>query len=233
VAHSYQPVQRFGQRLDVLDDPRDVVLQEAADRVGHECQGVKSGRDGAGRAQALKAAHGASRGALPRSDRLTDIWGDALLDLAGEIRSTQELAYLTLLQLHTIIDDTALFVAPDGFTRDVIESRLRGRVANALSRRLDRPVDVAVTLAQPATRLPDAAKASPTSEPLQSAAQHAKRAPGPAGIGPVGTPEEAKREAAASPPETRTQADGQLLSVINELESLKARVEEYAARSSR
>lgn len=187
----------------------------------------------AGRAQALKATHGTSRVTLPRSNWLTDTWGDALLDLAGEIRSTQELAYVTLLQLHTIVDDTALFIAPDAFTRDVIESRLRGRVADALSRRLDRPVDIAVTLTRPATRRPEATKASATNQSSEGATQTAKTVPGSADIGWVGTAEEPKREAAKSQPTTGTRTDGQLSGVINELESLKAKVEEYVARSSR
>ncbi|WP_250028829.1 hypothetical protein [Paractinoplanes maris] len=187
----------------------------------------------AGRAQALKAAHGASRVTLPRSDRLTDTWGDALLDLAGELRSTQELAYVTLLQLHTIVNDTALFVAPDAFTRDVVESRLRGQIADALSRRLDRPVDIAVTLARPATHRPEATKASATSQPSQGATQNGKRVAGSTDIRQVGTAGESKREAATSRPTTGAHTDGQLSGVINELEFLKAKVEEYVARSSR
>src|SRR5207244_4964795 len=40
-----QPVRGLGQRLDVFDDPGDAVLQQGADRVGDERQGVQAGAD--------------------------------------------------------------------------------------------------------------------------------------------------------------------------------------------
>jgi chromosomal replication initiator protein len=80
---------------------------------------------------------------------LAAVWTAATEELADEIISAQQRAYLRLTRLHTIIEDTALLAVPDAFTRDVIESRLRPAITEALSRRLGRPVQVAVTVRPP------------------------------------------------------------------------------------
>jgi chromosomal replication initiator protein len=76
------------------------------------------------------------------------VWTAATEDLADEIISAQQRAYLRLTQLRAIVEDTALLSVPDAFTRDVIESRLRPAITEALSRRLGRPIQVAVTVRQ-------------------------------------------------------------------------------------
>jgi chromosomal replication initiator protein len=80
---------------------------------------------------------------------LAAVWTATTEELAEEIISAQQRAYLRLTRLHTIIEDTALLAVPDAFTRDVIESRLRPAITEALSRRLGRPVQVAVTVRPP------------------------------------------------------------------------------------
>ena len=70
-------------------------------------------------------------------------------ELADEISSPQQRAYLQLTKLRAIVEDTALLAVPDAFTRDVIESRLRPAITEALSRRLNRPIQVAVTVKPP------------------------------------------------------------------------------------
>src|SRR5207247_3889749 len=65
------------------------------------------------------------------------------------IVSPQQRAYLKLTRLRAIVEDTALISVPDSFTRDVIESRLRPSITDALSRRLGRPIQVAVTVRPP------------------------------------------------------------------------------------
>jgi chromosomal replication initiator protein len=77
---------------------------------------------------------------------LPAVWAAATDDLADEIESAQQRAYLRLTRLRALVDDTALLSVPDTFTRDVIESRLRPAITEALSRRLGRPVQVAVTV---------------------------------------------------------------------------------------
>ncbi|GAB7041345.1 MULTISPECIES: chromosomal replication initiator protein DnaA [Catenuloplanes] len=80
---------------------------------------------------------------------LASVWSAATDDLADEIVSAQQRAYLRLTRLRAIVEDTALLSVPDAFTRDVIESRLRPAITDALSRRLGRPIQVAVTVRPP------------------------------------------------------------------------------------
>jgi chromosomal replication initiator protein len=80
---------------------------------------------------------------------LSGVWKATLDELADEISSPQQRAYLQLTKLRAIVEDTALLAVPDAFTRDVLESRLRPAITEALSRRLNRPIQVAVTVKPP------------------------------------------------------------------------------------
>ncbi|GAA2216805.1 chromosomal replication initiator protein DnaA [Micromonospora olivasterospora] len=77
---------------------------------------------------------------------LAAVWTATTDELADEIISAQQRAYLRLTRLRAIVEDTALLSVPDAFTRDVIESRLRPAITDALTRRLGRPIQVAVTV---------------------------------------------------------------------------------------
>jgi chromosomal replication initiator protein len=77
---------------------------------------------------------------------LAAVWLAATDELADEIISAQQRAYLRLTRLRAIVEDTALLSVPDAFTRDVIESRLRPAITDALSRHLGRAIQVAVTV---------------------------------------------------------------------------------------
>ena len=107
---------------------------------------------------------------------LAAVWLAATEELTGEIGSAQQRAYLRLTRLRAIVEDTALLSVPDAFTRDVIESRLRPSITDALSRRLGRLIQVAVTV-----RPPDDPNAA--AGPI-GVAQPGGGAPG-AGSGPV------------------------------------------------
>ncbi|GAB7049309.1 chromosomal replication initiator protein DnaA [Catenuloplanes indicus] len=80
---------------------------------------------------------------------LASVWSAATDDLADEIASAQHRAYLRLTRLRAIVEDTALLSVPDPFAREVIETRLRPAITDALSRRLGRPIQVAVTVRPP------------------------------------------------------------------------------------
>jgi chromosomal replication initiator protein len=80
---------------------------------------------------------------------LDAVWLNAVNDLADQIISAQQKAYLQLTRLRAIVEDTALLSVPDAFTRDFIESRLRPAITDALSRNLGRPIQVAVTVRPP------------------------------------------------------------------------------------
>ncbi|WP_428962806.1 chromosomal replication initiator protein DnaA [Micromonospora fluostatini] len=77
---------------------------------------------------------------------LAAVWTATTDELADEIISAQQRAYLRLTRLRAIVEDTVLLSVPDAFTRDVIESRLRPAITEALSRRLGRQIQVAVTV---------------------------------------------------------------------------------------
>jgi chromosomal replication initiator protein len=77
---------------------------------------------------------------------LATVWDAAMDELAEEIVSGQQRAYLRMTRLRAIVEDTALLSVPDAFTRDVIESRLRPAITDALSKQLGRPIQVAVTV---------------------------------------------------------------------------------------
>jgi chromosomal replication initiator protein len=78
-------------------------------------------------------------------DDLGAVWAAA----TEGIGSAQYRAYLRLTWLRAIVEDTALVAVPDPFTRDVIESKLRPAITEALSQRLGRPIQVAVTVRAP------------------------------------------------------------------------------------
>ncbi|MGK5673809.1 chromosomal replication initiator protein DnaA [Micromonospora sp. URMC 106] len=101
---------------------------------------------------------------------LAAVWTATTDELADEIISAQQRAYLRLTRLRAIVEDTALLSVPDAFTRDVIESRLRPAITEALTRRLGRPIQVAVTV-----RVADDASGRPAGTVYRSAPE-----PGPA-----------------------------------------------------
>ncbi|BCJ43624.1 chromosomal replication initiator protein DnaA [Actinoplanes ianthinogenes] len=80
---------------------------------------------------------------------LGKLWQDTLSELSEEIASRQQRAYLRFTRLRAIVEDTALLSVPDAYTRDVIELRLRPAITEALTRRLNRPIQVAVTVRPP------------------------------------------------------------------------------------
>ncbi|GIF24932.1 chromosomal replication initiator protein [Actinoplanes tereljensis] len=100
---------------------------------------------------------------------LGGVWKATLDELADEISSPQQRAYLQLTKLRAIVEDTALLAVPDAFTRDVIESRLRPAITEALSRRLNRPIQVAVTVKPPedGTGLPGTVYGTPVESPAE------------------------------------------------------------------
>jgi chromosomal replication initiator protein len=95
---------------------------------------------------------------VPDGLDLGAVWAAATEEVADGIASAQQRAYLRLTRLRAIVEDTALVAVPDAFTRDVIESKLRPAITDALSRRLGRPIQVAVTV-----RAPEEAPAVPMS----------------------------------------------------------------------
>jgi chromosomal replication initiator protein len=80
---------------------------------------------------------------------LSEVWASTTDEVADGMSSAQQRAYLRLTRLFALVEDTALISVPDAFTRDIIETRLRPAITDALSRRLGRAVQVAVTVRPP------------------------------------------------------------------------------------
>ena len=104
---------------------------------------------------------------MPDGLDLGAVWTAATEDLADGIDSAQQRAYLRLTRLRAIVEDTALIAVPDAFTRDVIESKLRPAITEALSRRLGRPIQVAVTVRAPEEAPPPSYLPAYPSVPVQ------------------------------------------------------------------
>ncbi len=112
--------------------------------------------------------------AVADSVDLGEVWAAATEELVDEIASAQQRAYLRLTRLRAIVEDTALLSVPDTYTRDVIESRLRLAITEALSRRLGRPIQVAVTVrpAEDGSGRPGTVYGTPPPEPQAPAPAH-------------------------------------------------------------
>jgi chromosomal replication initiator protein len=130
---------------------------------------------------------------------LTEVWTKTLNSLGDQGMTSQQRAFVALTRPLAIVEDTALIAAPNEFTKDVLESKLRPLVVDALSATIGRDVRLAVTvdpaiapsLDEDATDdLADSTYAEPVAPP----------APAPTVSGPVDTvPAEPSRPGTGSP----------------------------------
>ena len=77
---------------------------------------------------------------------LAEVWTLALDSLADGSLTPQQRAFVALTRPLGLVEDTALIAAPNDFTKDVLETRLRPVVTAALSAQLGRDVRLAVTV---------------------------------------------------------------------------------------
>ncbi|MEX5635497.1 chromosomal replication initiator protein DnaA [Parafrankia sp. FMc2] len=88
-----------------------------------------------------------SRGAAPTSDPdLSAVWEEAVAGVADGALSAQQRAWLRLTRPLGLVQDTALLAAPNEFTKDLLDSRLRPFLSTALSSAYGREIRVAVTV---------------------------------------------------------------------------------------
>ena len=88
---------------------------------------------------------------MAAGDDFASVWSRALeaLDDAGV--SPQQKAFVRLTRLLGVLDGTALLSAPNDFTRDVLEQRLRQPITEALTKALGTPIRLAVMVDTTAT----------------------------------------------------------------------------------
>src|SRR5882724_10607665 len=114
---------------------------------------------------------------------LVAVWQRSVDSLAEGALSPQNKAWIQLTRPLGLVEDTALLAAPNEFTKDLLDSRYRPLIAEALSGQLGRQIRVAVTVeplpedtatADTVVELPPAAHAAePTSLPAQGTGRDA------------------------------------------------------------
>jgi chromosomal replication initiator protein len=105
----------------------------------------------------------------PAPLQLDEVWTRAVAGLADGALSPQHRAWVGLTRPLGLVEDTALLAAPNEFAKDVLDTRLRPVIAEALSAAYGRDIRVAVTVQPPA----------PTAEQDRPAAEAAPPAPAP------------------------------------------------------
>ena len=88
-----------------------------------------------------------SAGGAPSA--LEDVWARAIAGLPDGTLSPQHRAWVMLTRPLGLVEDTALLAAPNEFAKDVLDSRLRPVIAQALSAAYGRDIRVAVTVQPP------------------------------------------------------------------------------------
>ena len=89
---------------------------------------------------------------------LESLWAHAIDGLTDSTVTPQQRAWLRTTRPLGLLDGTALLAAPNEFTKDVLETRLRPMITTALSGLLGREIRVAVTVEPPAA--PDVLEAA-------------------------------------------------------------------------
>ncbi len=106
-----------------------------------------------------------------REDDLAAVWARSLDDLGDMQIEPHQRAWLQLTRPLGLVENTALIAAPNDFVKEQLETRLRALITNALSRELERSIQLAVTVDPSATAaVPSAARRpSPEAMPVPSA----------------------------------------------------------------
>src|SRR4051812_5173359 len=84
--------------------------------------------------------------AVEESLDLAGIWARSLDSLAEGMLPPQQRAWMRLTRPIALVEDTAVLAAPNEFAKEVLDTRLRPLIVEALSAELGRDVRVAVTV---------------------------------------------------------------------------------------
>src|SRR4051812_41872945 len=77
---------------------------------------------------------------------LEAVWDRAIADLGDDVLPAQHRAWMRLTKPLALVQDTAVLATPNDFAREVLDTKLRPLIIDALSRQLGRDVRVAVTV---------------------------------------------------------------------------------------
>ena len=120
-----------------------------------------------------------------REDDLAAVWARSLDDLGDMQIEPHQRAWLQLTRPLGLVENTALIAAPNDFVKEQLETRLRALITNALSRELERSIQLAVTVDPGAAAAMPAPARRPSSDGMPGRARRRprRRASGP-GRGP-------------------------------------------------
>src|SRR4051794_43887 len=77
---------------------------------------------------------------------LEAVWTRAIAELGDDVLPAQHRAWMRLTKPLALVQDTAVIATPNDFAREVLDTKLRPLIIDALSRQLGRDVRVAVTV---------------------------------------------------------------------------------------
>jgi chromosomal replication initiator protein len=77
---------------------------------------------------------------------LEAVWTRAIADLGDDVLPAQHRAWMRLTKPLALVQDTAVLATPNDFAREILDTKLRPLIVDALSRQLGRDVRVAVTV---------------------------------------------------------------------------------------
>src|SRR3954452_19728787 len=89
------------------------------------------------------------RSRVPMPEDVLDleaVWTRAIADLGDDVLPAQHRAWIRLTKPLALVQDTAVLATPNDFAREVLDTKLRPLIVEALSRQLGRDVRVAVTV---------------------------------------------------------------------------------------
>src|SRR3954469_1727418 len=105
----------------------------------------------------------------PMAEEVLDleaVWIRAIADLDDDVLPAQHRAWMRLTKPLALVQDTAVLATPNDFAREVLDTKLRPVIMDALSRQLGRDVRVAVTVEAESDSSAAAHVVEPDPEPL-------------------------------------------------------------------
>ena len=96
---------------------------------------------------------------------LEAVWTRAIADLSDDVLPAQHRAWMRLTKPLALVQDTAVLATPNDFAREVLDTKLRPLIIDALSRQLGRDVRVAVTVEPAAEQVDVVEEPEPAPEP--------------------------------------------------------------------
>ena len=97
---------------------------------------------------------------------LDAVWTRAIAELSDDVLPAQHRAWMRLTKPLALVQDTAVLATPNDFAREVLDTKLRPLIIDALSRQLGRDVRVAVTVEPAAEPIEAVEEPEPLPDPV-------------------------------------------------------------------